>query len=323
MKNKRLMIAGTLVVATALFTVGVFASPNAQTGYEALKDILKSNQAEQETVKNGTFAGKYSLSDNGKVMVSVSGTGAFDEASKQASGHIQIQANDLSREANFYGSDQKVYFEDLTNGLNYQMTPEKSSENESDYRGHFGKEGKQDMQGMSKTGEAFMDFLMGDLKNEVEMSANGDGSKTFTLDLNQNEIPLIIQTLASEAITDKSNHDDWKDQDSNKHDAALEQMKKMPFFNGLEDIHNQVDISKLLTSNIVINNMSLQVTVDADNQLKSMTGALAVSGLDSSGTAHDVVLTGNGEVSQLNTSTVKVFDPNGKVIETIDTSKFE
>lgn len=323
MKNKRLMIAGTLVVATALFTVGVFASPNSQTGYEALKDILRSNQAEQETVKNGTFAGTYSLSDNGKVMVSVSGTGAFEEASKQASGHIQIQANDLSREANFYGSDQKVYFEDLTNGLNYQMTHEESSENESDDRGHFGKEGKYDMQGMSKTGEAFMDFLMGDLKNEVEMNANGDGSKTFTLDLNQNEMPLIIQTLASEAITDKSNHDDWKDQGSNKHDAALEQMKKMPFFNGLEDIHNQVDISKLLTSNIVINNMSLQVTVDADNQLKSLTGALAVSGLDSSGTSHDVVLTGNGEVSQLNASTVKVFDPNGKVIETIDTSKFE
>lgn len=323
MKNKRLIIAGSLVVATALFTVGAFATPNAQTGYEALKDVLRSHQAQQETIKNGTFAGTYTLSDNGKVMVAVSGTGAFDEASKKASGHIQIQANDLKREANFYGSDQTVYFEDLTNGLNYQMTHEKSSENERDHRGHFGKDGQHDMQGMDKTGEAFMDFLMGDLKNEVEMKVIGDGNKTFTLDLDQNEIPLIIQTLASEAITDKSNHDDWKDQDSNEHDAALAQMKKMPFFNGLEDIHNQVDIGKLLTSNIVINNMSLQVTVDANNQLKGMTGALAVSGLDASGKSHVIVLTGDGKVSQLNTSTVKAFDPKGKVIETIDTSKFE
>lgn len=317
--NKKLLVAGSLVAATALFTVAAFAAPSSYTGYEALKEVLKSNQASHNMIKNGTFTGEYSLSDNDKVIFELAGSAAFNEDGKQGSGHFEVEADQLKRAANFYANDKEVYFEDLTNGLNYKVLNSESSDLENRYS-HYDNASDHEF---DATGEAFMDFMMGDLKSQVQYQKQDDGSKNFTLDLDQNEIPVIVQTLASAAITDSNKKSTHFDSDTEKHEAALAQMKKIPFFNGFENLQAQGDLSKLLTSNIVIRQMAFQLSVDANNELKGMSVSFSVSGLDQSGKEHVVVMTGHGDVSKINESTVKTFNPEGKQVEIIDPSKFE
>lgn len=319
MKNKRILSLIAIIAVITLFSVTAFATAPQYEGYEALKTILKSNHS-LETVKNGTFSGSFSATDNGSTLFAMEGTGKFDETAKSASGHVNFSIDAIQREASFFGGNDTAYFVDETHQLNYQLINMDNMDcDDQSYQrdGHFNSDHE-----MTAMEESIFDNLMGDLKNQITVEYRVDGSKNVTLDLTKNEIPAPIGLLiniaaASDATFEHNNHQ--SDLDSKE----LELLKSMPFFEGLCDEEALESKMPELKKDIVIEGVMVSLEVDSNNQIQSFNSAFSISGLDDKGNAHFLSFVGEGSISDINATIVDSFQSLDQPIETIDVSQFE
>ncbi|MFC4302007.1 hypothetical protein [Cohnella boryungensis] len=317
-RNQWLMIGGT-VAAVTLFTATAFAyTPNTE-GYNAFKEVLKANQLSGNAIESTTMNGNFTVTVDGKSVLAAEGKAKVEDAED---GHIVSSDFDftlmgVARSGSLYSNgDESIYMVDRTHDLNYQVINIDEG-NAGKHRMWSHQDDSHD-RSMSKAEEVFLDFIVGDLKNNFSVANHADGSKTITADIDEKDIPLPIRLLMDVAES--------KDRAERKHTgevpAEWERIKQLPFFQGLKDINFEEQMPKL-TKDFAIEHVKLQFTVDANNELQNVQGELELSGKDEAGVAHTVEIEGAGDVSGINATMPDVYDPAGKNIEIIDAATFE
>lgn len=328
-KNKKLTMVAILMVAITLFSVTAFASAPNYTGYEALKEILKSKDKTQDFT-SATFTGNLKVSDNEKTLFAIAGTAKMDETQKAASGTVDFSIDDINRQASFYGTHESAYFVDEQNQLNYQIInmDQLDTEASDDYSSRHYDRYDNENHKMDATGEAFLDYIVGDLKSQVELSNEADGTKVVSMDLVKSEIPTPINLLISAAAAEERTYDE------NEMDAEVKHMNNpelkalidsMPFFQGLsvEDMKNLEDKMPVLKKDVVLEHLYVAFTLDANDDVQAMTLQMTITGKDAAGVAHEIVVAGTGTLTDLNSTSIDTFDTTGKDIQVIDAAKYK
>ena len=191
MKNRKVKLGILVIAAVALFTATAFASAPSNEGYEALKQIMKDSKS-TEAFDSASFDGSFQVSDNGKVIAEFTGKVKGNHEGKEASGNVRISLMGKAQDLSIYKSSETAYLVDENNVKYYQFVNMKEKTNrEHEY---YSREDYSGGQRMGNTEEALIDYLMGDLKSQFELSQNADGSKTITLDLDRNEIPGTVKS---------------------------------------------------------------------------------------------------------------------------------
>ena len=316
MKNKKVKLGIIVMAAVTLFTATAFAANSNNGGYEVFKEVMKSSQ-ETKHFANASFDGAFKMIDNGKEISEITGEVKGTREDKEASGNVQFKLMGKEQDLSFYRSGETSYLVDQTNAKYYQLVnidkdqykKHKAIENNDGYENHQ----------MGKTGEAFMDYFVGDLKYQFELSENTDGTKSITLDLDQNEIPVPINLLMGIAA-DGSDRSDVDCEDGM--DLAQKEllMGKMPFLKIFSDLGK--DIPKL-KEDIKLTGIVLKLNVDENNQIKSFDAKINTTGKDANGEYHEISLLGSLNIKDINSTTVDKFSPDGKSIETIDAEDFK
>ncbi|MDQ0061579.1 hypothetical protein [Paenibacillus harenae] len=317
-KNKFIMI-GAAVGAMTLFTATAFAyTPNTE-GYDAFKAVLKANHTSGAAIDSASVNGNFTVTVDGKTVLKADGSSKMGEAGGEhnVSGDLDFTLMGIERNASFYSSgDDKVYLVDRTHDLHYQVI-NLDDEHAGEHREWSGEEELQDRP-MNKAEEALLDFMVGDLKDNFSVVNQADGSKTIAVDISKEDIPLPLRLLMDAASAE--------DRVGRAHApeayAEWEQLKQLPFFQGLEGIDLEAQLPEL-TEDVAIEHVRLQMTVDANNEVQGAQGELEVSGKDEAGVTHRVEIEGAGDVSGVNATTPDAYDPAGKSVEMLDAAMLD
>ncbi len=317
MKNKKVKLGVLVMAAVTLFTATAFAANTGNGGYEALKEILKDSKR-TEAHTNASIDGSFQVSDNGKIITAFIGRVKANHEKDQISGDVQIDLKGIKQDLSLYHKDDEVYLSDNANSKYYKLENVKKEHgkrhadyNSEEYAGH---------DEMGATEEALLDYFVGDLKSQFELTKNGDGSKTITMDLDQNEVPAALNLLTAAAVSDEdkaSRHN--KSEMSDKEKQLL--VEKLPFMKDL--IEADKDLLPVLKQNVKITALLVKFDVDSENQVKSFETKLSISGSDADGVYHEVAFQGAVTVSDINNTQVEQFDQNGKNIEIINAEDFK
>lgn len=318
MNNKKLKLGVLVLAAVTVFTATAFASTSTYNngGYEALKQVMKSSQ-EIAHPSSTSFNGTFQMLDNGKVIAEMTGDVKESLEGKEASGNVQIKLMGKEQDLSFFKSGEASYLVDKTNDKYYQMV---NMTQDTDKR--HKKIKREDAAGqhqMGKSGEALIDYLMGDLKSQFELSQNADGTRSITLDLNQNEIPVPINLLAGIATEDNRDCSDTEYEDGM--DLAQKEllMGKMPFLKQFSEMKK--DMPKL-TQDVKLTGIFLKLNVDQNDQIKSFDVKINTAGKDVNGIYHEESFLGSSAVNDINNTSVDTFSPDGKNVEIIDAKDF-
>jgi hypothetical protein len=317
MKNKKLKLGILILAAVTLFTATAFASAPVNEGYDTLKQIMM-NQQDAKEYGIATVDGSFQISDNGKVIVEATGKVKGNHEVGEASGNVNIKFMDKAQELSFYKNKAAAYLVDETNSRYYQpvnMDKKINNRNEEYNRSDFAENHK-----MGSAGEALMDYFVGDLKSQFALSQNADGTRSIILDLDQNEIPTTINLLTAAAVENKgnSNDEDYKTRMTPAKKELL--IEKLPFLKQFDGIEN---VMPRLETDVKLEGVYLKLSIDEKDHLKSFDVKFSITGKDANGASHDVTLSGSATVSDLNNTVVDSFNPDGKIIETIDMQEFE
>ncbi|WP_019637733.1 hypothetical protein [Paenibacillus fonticola] len=318
-KKSKVLMIGASVAAASIFTVTAFASTPDTGGYEAFKEVLKSNLMSEQTIESATVNGNFAVTLNGETVLEADGSTKFKAAgdTQSVSGDFDFTLMGIERSGSMYSSDDDTaYLVDRTHGLDYRVI---NLDGEHAGKHHEWKEeGDFDHRPMNKAEEALLDFMVGDLKDNFSVVNHTDDSKTISVDVSKEEVPLAVRLLMDVA----SANDREKHPNASEVTTEWEGLKQIPFFQGLETANLEEQLPEL-TEEVAIEHLRLQLTVDADNRLQGVEGKLEVSGKDKAGVTHRVKMEGEGGISGINATTPEVYNPAGKSIETIDAQALE
>jgi hypothetical protein len=308
MKRKTMFMVSALVLAISLFTATAFASGSGTEGYDAFKDVIRKGGAHDEQRNNATVTGGFTIEVNGEQVKSMSGTAKYNhqDESHAYSGEFDLNVQGIERSARMYGNGETVYWEDRTHGLFYQVIHNGHSDEQED--------GKHDSSWqLGKTEEAFLDLLMGDLKQQFTLVRLNNGSATITFDADRADLPLPLQMMAGVAFNKGVNEENLADEDK-----EWSFTKDIPFFQGVDGAFSFQQNLPKLTDDIAIDRMWVQMTVDAESQVTALSVEWFLSGKDAEGVAHNIRVAGTAEMIDINATVPDAFDPAGKTIELIE-----
>jgi hypothetical protein len=279
---------------------------------------MKDTQ-ETKDFSSASLEGTFKMSDNGKVVAEVTGNFKGNKDGKEASGNVQVNLMGKEQVLSFFGSEDATYLVDETNARYYQfinMDQDMPNKHEA-----FSKENGMKKHQMGKAGEALMDNFVGDLKSQFGLSQNADGTRSITLDLDQNEIPASINLLVGVAVENKDSNF-GSDNDKYCTDTAQKELllQKMPFLKEFGELSKELP---QLKQNVKLTSLYLKLNVDENNQIKSFDIKMNTTGEDANGAYHEIAFTGSAAVEGLNSTTVDTFNTDGKSIETIDVESFK
>ncbi|WP_136605390.1 hypothetical protein [Paenibacillus dokdonensis] len=295
MKKKWLMLGGVLGISSVMMiTTGVnaFASTN---GYDAYKSALKNTR----TIQNVAVQASASLQDNGTALASAAGNIKISLNTQTASGSADVKVNGATQSVNFYKLKDQTVLKSSSNDTYYvkqQHGKEKNKDNEKETL---------DPQ-IPQQVETVIDALVGNLKDYVAVDSKTDGSKEITAELDNSQIPTVVNAIAPLVIKHASNqkHDGEKKDDTSK---------ELPFN---RDVLQASSLQ--LTQDIKIENISFKADINNANYIEHQEADITISGKDASGTAHQVNVHLQANLSGYNTTIPDTIDLSGKQVQQMD-----
>ena len=298
MKKKWLMLGGTLGISSVMMiTTGVSAFAST-SGYDAYKSALKNTR----TIQNVAVQASASLQDNGNVLASAAGNFKISLDKQAASGSADVKANGATQSVNFYKQKDQTVLKSSSNDTYYVQQERDKGKNKND-----AKEKETLDPQISQQVETVIDALVGNLKDYVAVDAKTDGSKEITAQLDNSQLPTVVNAIAPIVIKQASNHErDGEKKDNN--DA-----KQLPF--NRDVLHGS---TPQLTQDIKIEKVSFKANINAANYIEHQEADITVSGKDASGTAHQVTVHLQANLSGYNTTTPDTIDLSGKKVQQMD-----
>ncbi|MFK7694384.1 hypothetical protein [Paenibacillus sp. HJGM_3] len=290
MKKKWLVLGSAIGVSSVVMIATGFSALAGSSGYEAYKSALKTTKSAQ----SATVQAAGSLRDNGNVLVQASGSFkvAKDEA---ASGQAEVSANGTPQSIRFAKQAEGTVVKSSASDV-YYVHPD-NQDHPFKHKGHDGAD-------MSQQAETVIDALVGNLKNYVTVDTQSDGSKDIAVQLDNAQIPAVINAIAPIAIKHAAQADHRAMHQNDQAD--------IPFnHDALKDAAPQ------LSQDIKIEKVAVKAHINADNYIEHQEADITVSGKDDQGTAHQVTLHVQADLSNFNKTTPDTIDLAGQQVQTI------
>lgn len=297
MKKKWLTLGGVLGISSVMMiTTGVnaFASTS---GYDAYKSALKNTR----TIQNVAVQASASLQDNGTALASAAGNFKISLNTQTASGSADVKVNGATQSVNFYKLKDQTVLKSSSNDTYYveQEHDKQKNKNNNNAKETLDPQIPQQV-------ETVIDALVGNLKDYVAVDAKTDGSKEVTADLDNSQIPTVVNAIAPLVIKHASN----QEHNGEKKD---EHANVLPFNRDVLQAS-----TPQLTQDIKIEKVSFKANINTSNYIEHQEADITISGKDASGTAHQVTVHLQANLSGYNTTIPDTIDLSGKQVQQLD-----
>ncbi|MZQ85379.1 hypothetical protein GQF01_24990 [Paenibacillus sp. 5J-6] len=290
--KKWMMLGSAVGISSIVMVTTGFSALASTSGYEAYKSALKNTK----TVQNVAVQAEAALQDNGAMLASAKGDFKVSLDSKTASGSADVLVGGTQQTLSFYKEENQTVLKSAASDVYFVK-----QENEKKHK----TESKLNETEIPQQVETVIDALVGNLKDFVAIDTQADGSKEISIQLDNAQIPTVVNALAPIAIKEAT-----KEEGGEMNDAA--QANAMPF---QDDFLKKA--APQLTQDIKIEHVSIKATVNTDNYLSHQEADLTVSGKDDAGTAHQVTLHLQANLSGYNRTTPETIDLTGKSVQTL------
>ncbi|MZQ83826.1 hypothetical protein GQF01_17075 [Paenibacillus sp. 5J-6] len=295
--NKKLAMMGLgVAVGSMMLVTSVYAGVGDAPGYETFKSAVKQTA----TVHNVTRQVNVTLQDNGAQLLNVKSTIKSSGENHAGSAEVTVNNGTAEQTIHFYNQEGKQIIKTGDSDV-YKVLEGKGMGGK--FKDYEGTGHTPDPQVVSEV-ENVVDALVGNLKNYVTMDEAPGNVKEIHFKLSGSQISPVVNTIGSLAI---------------KHGAMENNQRPMP---SKADTLG-IDVTTLknslpqLTSDIKMDEVEVNASVDSDNHITNQTAQIHISGKDAQGTAHNVVLSVDMTLSSLNSTTPDTVDLTGKQLETV------
>jgi len=290
MNKKRTMVLVSMALGVIMIFGVAFANAASSPGYDTYKTALKNTRAATSLTAEVTAT----VTDNGNAVVSGSGSIKANLKNESMSGSASCTAGDKDYTSEVYcQNDQTVTKTNDSEVYNVMQRPERR-EAADRVRDH-----DQFEQKYARDVENVIDAFLGNIKDNVVVSDNSDGSKDVSLQLSGNQIPATINALASLAVKTGERQGIEKEDDLSPVAAAIK--AQIP----------------QLTDDITIGSVDIKAVIDDRNFIKTQQATVSISGKDAQGASHDLVVTLKADVSDINSTIPDTVDLTGKQVKTL------
>jgi len=288
--NKKLMaILGTVAVGGVLLGATAYAAISGTSGYDVYKQAFKNTYA----VNSITPKTEVTVKDNGNLLFKVNATSKIDKENKSVSNSVTVTSGDLQKTMDMYRQDGKTVMKSSDSSVYNVMEPGKERKHK--------KEWGEDDTGWFEDIENVVDALAANIQNHITLNDNPDGTKEVALQLSGNQVPPVINAVASLMVRNAGKEDGhW----GNKH-------RGFAFDSSLQD-----KLPKLV-DNIRVSRIDVNAKINKDNLIQEQTENLIITGTDANGNTHEVVVTIDTSFSNYNSTIPDKIDLNGKQVKTV------
>ncbi|MEN8905350.1 MAG: hypothetical protein ABF289_05275 [Clostridiales bacterium] len=291
---------GIAVGSMLLITSTVISLANGPSAYETLKESVKNSN----DYNNVTLESKVSLVDNNETVVNLDMDIKADHSSEKASGTLNLKVEDIDKEIKLYLNEKNVVVKPEDQDEYFKFT------NSENYKNHSKmNEDREITPQMEELYEKVLDSFVGDLKKQVVEKDIGNGEKEISIELNDKQIPEIVNAIVAAKSSD---NDKLLDDGSKNHDEYIKEI----FGFSKEDI----EITKL-TDDVKVKNIYFKSLVDKNNMIKSLEVGLDINGKDEKGKVHTQSLKATVKFSNINKTVVDEIDLTGKKVKEIESEK--
>ncbi|BAU28565.1 hypothetical protein DFP93_105203 [Aneurinibacillus soli] len=288
MKKKYTAMGIGAAVGAAMLVTTAYAGTSSVSGYDTYKTAFKNTQQ----AKSITADIHVSATDNGSELADVTSKMKMNRDAKSMSGETTIISGSQKKTLDMYtqegtriikNSDSDVYKVLSFNG-------EKKHKEKDDT----------DQAGKMNAVENVVDALTQNLQGNITSTAESDGTTDVELKLSNDQLPPVVNALASLAVKNGMNEQEHH----NKGEAD-------PFISNLKS-----SLPKLVGA-IKVNNVDVTAKVSKDNVVEQQTATIEMTGNDASGKTHNISVNVSASFSNYNNTTPDTVDLTGKQVEKI------
>ncbi|OZQ62563.1 hypothetical protein CA600_21945 [Paenibacillus sp. VTT E-133280] len=300
MKKKWLLTGGAAGISGVIMLATGLTAFAGTSGYEDYKAALKNTAENMQSI---TVQADAILKDNGSVLSQAQGSLKANLANEAVSGAVKISGSQGSHVLSLYSQpDGQVWRSDASDIYYVKQDIKDKKDQES------GTEPKEAVW-LSSQEETIMDALIGNLKNEFTSTTDKDGAKHISLQLDNAQIPAVMQALAPVLFKNLSEE---KDHESSK-DTAVD--SKDP-----EDLiqQNLFDFQAIdMTNGVQIQSIRLNADITPANALQHQQLDLTFVGQDEQGASHTLAASLDVQLSAFNATTTESIDLTGKQVQQV------
>jgi hypothetical protein len=301
MKKKWLMTGGAIAVSGAVMLTTGLTAMAGTSGYEDYKSALKATQA----LKSVSIQADAVLQDNGNVLNDAHGQLKVSLPDRKMSGNVQVTGKGAQQSVDlFSGPTGEVW---KTGGTDTYFVKQDKQEKQDGEQQDSTENGHSAW--MNKQAETVIDALVGNLKNYVSENSQSDGSKQISLQLDNAQIPAVVQALAPLAFKHLSGEHDGQQ----KQNSVTDQANPDKLFS--KNLFNVNEIA--LTQDIQIQSVSLEAIVNAHNQIERQQASVTFTGKDAGGVSHKLTLNTDVHLSAFDQTTPDTIDLAGKKVQQV------
>jgi hypothetical protein len=293
--NKKMVLIGLGgVVGSIMLVSSVYAGVGDYKGYDAYKSALKHTSITQSV----TGAFDVTVLDNNKSIVSLKSTLKFDSVNHQSSGKVEVKSEKSNQVFELYNqgnkeiikrSDSEIYTI-LNTGVQHQNNRLRVTQ-------------QPNIQ-IANEAENVIDSLVGNLRNEVNLKTNTDGSKQINVELKGTQLPPIVNTITSILIKN----------------GGQEMTKQAVQNDNLHGLLNTDFLNQLpkLEKDISIRSVSLTGDITSNDMINHQIAQLTIYGKDASGAGHELSFTFSVTLSDQDQTVPDTIDLTGKPVQTLN-----
>jgi hypothetical protein len=278
MNKKLIAIMG---VSGALMFGSVYTISAHTSGYEMYKDALKKTH----DLKSSTLEFQMQLEDNGKDLLTSSTFMKTNSETELMSGSTTMSNGKESSGIEMFRQDGHFYVKD--GQQLYRMSSSRKSAHLS--------ENSQELQ---KDLEKLVDVLTKNLQQKIVVKDEANGYQKLELDLDKSEIPLAANIVSSLMI---------------KHAVMMNDRQEAAD----SDFHHIKPELPALKKEIVIEDVKISADIHPNNYVEKQTVTASVSGTDANGKAHNLTLSFEIELSDVNKTVVEAVDISNQEIKEV------
>lgn len=278
--NKKSAVALSFILGATMFVSNAIADVVSKTGYEQLKDSIKTTCSRaSDNLKNFTAQATCLVKDGDKKIVSLDLVDKYDNANLKNRAFIKgideygrnLNEDDYCDKYGVIAVDSDSYTIYKYKKMGFQKI-----------KSPFTNDREKDV-------EKVFDTVIGNLKDYVAVTDKQDGSKEYSCALDESQMPGVLNAVTSFI---------YKERNREVSTASLKQIDKSNY--------------PKLTDDIFIKNYNLKVNVNKDGLADNvfMTGVL--SGKDEKGKVHNISFEILVNLTDINSTVITKPDFKGK-----------
>lgn len=292
--NKKLMtILGTVAIGGVLLGTSAYAAISESSGYDLYKEAFKNTYG----VSSITPKTEVTIKDNGALVLKVNSVSEINKENKSMSNSVTVTSGNLQKSMEIYKQDGRTITKSSDSNIYNVMELDGGRKHKMEWN--------EDDHGRFEDIENVVDAFAGNVQNFISLNDNPDGTKEVALQMSDTQVSPVINAVASLVVRNSGKQDGHR---GNHMGFALDSslQEKMP----------------KLVDNIRVSRVEVEAKINKDNLIQEQTETFVITGTDSKGKAHEVVVNIDTDFSDYNSTKPDKVDLNGKQVKQISPKAF-